>query len=196
MEKKLIIKGVNLYSIVENYYFNQEPDESSLPRHRRDRKKSKIKTALQMKDYINSGSLPVFSKIKCWWCHDFFDSKPLGCPLGRNSKGESITEGNFCGLSCMAGYADEKKGNPKYKNTPGMITEISIELFGTPDVKKAEHWSLLRDHGGHLAISEFRNSERQIRYNITPNIKCPIMHVASSIFQAQNDFKDNKTSIE
>jgi hypothetical protein len=196
MEKKLVIKGVNLYSIVENYYFNQEPIESPSFRPRRDRKKSKIKTALQMKDYLGAGSLPVYSKIKCWWDHELFDSKPLGCPLGRNSKGEPITEGNFCGLSCVLAYSEERKGNTKYKNTPGMITEMSIEMFNSPIVKKAEHWSLLKDHGGHLTLLEFRNQERQIRYDITPNIKCPVMHVSSTIFQASHDLKDTKTNIE
>ena len=186
-----------MYSIVENHYFNQEPDEqlpSSKPR--RDRKKNKVKTALQMKDYLSTGSLPVYSKVKCWWCHDFFDSKPIGCPLGRSSDGKPITEGNFCGLSCTSGYADEKKGNPKYKNTSGMITELSIEMFGSPIVKKADHWSLLKDHGGHLSLLDFRNPERQIRYDMTPNIRCPIMHVSSTIFLSQDEFKDNRTNIE
>jgi hypothetical protein len=63
-------------------------------------KKSK-RWIVTMKDAIKQTVLPqeLPAPVKCWWCHDSFTTRPLGCPIKLVSTGKDSKETYYSHLS-------------------------------------------------------------------------------------------------
>lgn len=164
--------------------------------------KSKVKLWANMIDLSNlNGSfelLPLNTTNPCWWCRHSFDTSPIGCPLKFHDK-KSInsnieermkrsnikkddffeTEGLFDSLSCIYTYLEDmcKMYPAKYKESHTLLTLLQLKLTGKIDrIRPAPHWSLLNNYGGHLDITEFRDSIGMVQYKPTVNTSRPYMY--------------------
>ena len=84
------------------------------------------------------------------------------------------TDGVFCSFNCCKAYINENKHNHLYDKSDYLLLKLYKELFPEieiPIIKPAPSWRCLKDYGGHLSISEFRNSFSNISYEYHGVIK-------------------------
>jgi hypothetical protein len=141
-----------------------------------DTRKMKTKFWCNLIDITQNGPLPQHTKNPCWWCRNTFKTQPIGCPLKYNEKDEEAgffnTEGFFCSFSCCKAYILDQKSSPKYKESLTLLSLLFFKLYNCkPDFPTAPSWKLLKEHGGHLTINEFRSSLGKLVYRETVNTR-------------------------
>ena len=157
----------------------------------------------QSSDIENNTCLPIVSKSKCWWCRQKFNTKPFGCPINyivdnknTEKKFQSMnyiitdgtdyfeTEGFFCSLPCIKSYILDKMNgveNPKYSRCITLLTLMANKLTGhVQKIKAAPPWNLIKDYGGLLTKSEYRDMLGKTEYEELSTIKRPYMFPTSS----------------
>ena len=94
---------------------------------------------------------------KCWWCRNSFTSEKVGIPeLYFNNKFYCF--GNFCSYNCALAYNLDINDENIWKRQ-GLINLLYKKTYNiNKNIKKAPHWSFLKEYGGHLSISKFRNA--------------------------------------
>lgn len=71
------------------------------------------------------------------------------------------TDGCFCSFNCCLAYITENIHNSLYINSKGLLMKMYSEIFETNKLVKifpAPSWRLLKEYGGFMDITEFRNS--------------------------------------
>lgn len=83
------------------------------------------------------------------------------------------TDGIFCSFNCCLAFIEENKLNPMYQNSAYLLIKIYTEIFEeVPDnLTQAPSWRLLKNYGGNLDISEFRETFTRIIYKSNGIIK-------------------------
>lgn len=128
----------------------------------------------------------------CFWCRHNFNNLSIGCPISHNPKkthkeyrsminnnnyymeedshqyGDSvyISDGAFCSFNCCMSYIDENIANPLYSKSKMLLIRMYNEMFNrnVSTISPAPHWRTLSVYGGHMTISEFRDSFDKIEY--------------------------------
>ena len=169
-----------------------------------DTRKTQVKYWGVMMDVTSNGSLPASTNKPCWWCHNSFKTRPIGCPLiyhPHNAKGidqgrfeEKLktanirsdkndffeTEGYFCSFPCCKAYILSQRNNAKYKDSASLLSLLLYTVYRRRDIIPiAPPWKLLKEYGGHLTIQEFRASFGKIEYDETVNTRRPYMFCSS-----------------
>ena len=157
-----------------------------------------------MIDVTNIGPLPAITNKPCRWCRSSFVTRPIGLPLVYHSNKTSgiekerfeeklreanlptttndffETEGIFCSFPCCKAYVLDQRGNPKYKDSLGLLGMLFGLYYGRlPDYPTAPTWKVLREYGGHLTIDEFRATFGKLVYEETVNTQRPYMYASS-----------------
>ena len=76
------------------------------------------------------------------------------------------TDGIFCSFNCCKAFINENKHKNMYNNSLILLMRMYNEMLGTTVsvIDTAPHWRVLEEYGGHLSISEFRNSFNKAQY--------------------------------
>jgi hypothetical protein len=84
------------------------------------------------------------------------------------SMGECFeTDGIFCSFNCCKSFIMDNRKNPLYSQSISLLLKLYEHIHGTRSVTihSAPHWKMLKEFGGNLTISEFRNSFMKLNYN-------------------------------
>ena len=78
-----------------------------------------------------------------------------------------IVDGIFCSFNCLMAFIKQHRQDTFYSLSESLTYSMYHNIFGNhiTKIKKAPHWRLLQDFGGHLSIEEFRKSFNSISYN-------------------------------
>ena len=82
-----------------------------------------------------------------------------------------FTDGCFCSFNCCKAFIKDNKNNSLYQQSDILLTKIFNDIMNK-DVKNkklyninpAPSWKLLKEYGGHMDITTFRNSFNKIMY--------------------------------
>lgn len=90
-----------------------------------------------------------------------------------NQKEFYETDGIFCSFNCCLAFIEENKINSIYQNSTYLLIKIYIEIFDEvpENLTPAPSWRLLKNYGGVLDISEFRETFTKIVYKNNGIIK-------------------------
>ena len=78
------------------------------------------------------------------------------------------TDGIFCSFPCTLAFILDNKHCRMYDNSKMLLLNIYNNLREDgkiSHINSAPHWRLLQEYGGHMSISEFRNSFAKADYN-------------------------------
>lgn len=77
------------------------------------------------------------------------------------------TDGIFCSFNCCKAYIDDNKHNKLYNQSMCLLAKIYKKMTNVsiPLINPAPHWRLLQAYGGHMSVSEFRNSFNKADYD-------------------------------
>ena len=83
------------------------------------------------------------------------------------------TDGIFCSFNCCKAFIDDNKHIRRYDLSTILLTKMYNEMLGTKTVNimSSPHWRLLKNYGGHLTISKFRENFSKIKYENNGIIK-------------------------
>jgi hypothetical protein len=145
--------------------------------------------------------------MPCWWDRHTFVTKPIGCPIRYfHEQGAEIekrvrekfkqynyntdaidffeTEGVFCSFPCVKAYIIDKGNKQKYKESLTLLTLLHSKVFGKVlSIPPAGSWKLLKEYGGHLDITSFRNTSGRVEYTETVNVRRPYMFCSSEYIE-------------
>lgn len=94
------------------------------------------------------------------------DSLPDDTTLNLVGEAYYQTDGVFCSFNCCSAYIADNNKNPLYTNSRVLLINMYNDMF-TKQIKTippAPHWKTLTHYGGHLSISEFRESLVNVEY--------------------------------
>ena len=92
--------------------------------------------------------------------------------LVTDVKGYYETDGVFCSFNCCMAFIDdpENRNNPLYQYSESLLLtmyndlNITEEILEILEIIPAPHWRTLCDFGGHLTITQLRESFNKVRY--------------------------------
>lgn len=143
-------------------------------------------------------SVPISTKLNCWWCRAPFSTSPIGCPLRYVPSSEPYrkligstdlktdyfeTEGIFCSFPCVKAFILDSR-SPRFGNSLALLSLLHLRMFGVREtIPTAPSWKLGIGYGGHLTPEEFRSSfGEKFEFVPTPNLRRPLALMTSSIF--------------
>ena len=96
-------------------------------------------------------------------------NSPVDDDIGSlNLVGEAYyqTDGVFCSFNCCSAYITDNKKNPLYTNSRMLLVNMYNDMFmkQIKAIPPAPHWKTLTHYGGHLSITEFRESLDNVEY--------------------------------
>lgn len=100
------------------------------------------------------------------------------------------TDGIFCSFNCCISFIDENKRESHYQTSESLLIKIYQEIFEKiPDfIQRAPHWRLLKEYGGTMSISEFRNQAVNISHeNIAKIREIPKFKPIGWVFEKVQD---------
>lgn len=181
-----------------------------------DQYKNKVKYWVNMIDYTQNGSLPLYTNKPCWWHRSSFSTHPIGCPIKYSSHKEKGLEkerierqfkimnlnfekndffetvGLFCSFPCIKAfiYDEMSRGNRvRYKDSLTLLSLLYEKIFGRKVfIPKAPDFKVLKEYGGHLTPEEFQNSFGRLEYSETTNLRRPYMF-SSSVYIKETRIK-------
>lgn len=70
------------------------------------------------------------------------------------------TDGIFCSFNCCTAFIESRYYDSRYKYSKFLLAKMYTDIFGDLDqpILTAPSWRLLKDYGGYMDISEFRDS--------------------------------------
>jgi hypothetical protein len=101
------------------------------------------------------------------------------------------TDGIFCSFNCCKAYIKDNKHNRLYDMSDILLIKMYNDVMKCKSfiIDPAPHWRLLREYGGNLTVSEFRNSFNKIDYECHGNIKSfPEYRSAGMLFEEKIKF--------
>lgn len=123
--------------------------------------------------------MPDTTDSLCWWCRYKIDGRPIGLPIEfheRKSKTGCYYEVNgfFDNISCVLAYFVEKKDNPLYRQSEGLINSLARDLYG-PDVVvvSAPSWKFLRNGGGAMSRNDWVSDRGKCVYTSLNDKRVP-----------------------
>lgn len=101
---------------------------------------------------------PKLTSIKCWSCHDKFDSIPLFVP----NKSINIPEGNFCTIPCVVRYI-----NTKYKNNVDvrhLVIQMIKLIYGkrVTQLIESTDYTFKSEYGGPIDNKKYKSDLHKI----------------------------------
>ena len=79
------------------------------------------------------------------------------------------TFGAFCSFNCCMAFIQSKeaKANPIFNNSTKLLLQLYNRVYKNKiqEIIPADHWMLLKEHGGHLCIEDFRKDFNKVYYN-------------------------------
>jgi hypothetical protein len=82
------------------------------------------------------------------------------------NKSYYITDGIFCSFNCCMAYISDNSANSLYNTSEMLLLKMYNNIYPdkVPSIEDAPHWRLLKQSGGHLTISQFRDSFSKVTY--------------------------------
>jgi hypothetical protein len=97
--------------------------------------------------------------------NEYAISEPvMSIPVNDNSY--YITDGVFCSFNCCVAYMNDNKKDPLYNNSNMLLLKMYNEMFERKavEIPPAPHWRTITQYGGHMNITEFRESFDKVEY--------------------------------
>lgn len=130
-----------------------------------DEAKKKKKCSITMLHHITNSIIDKKTDIHCFWCKHSFQTHPIGCPIKFNDKHQYICDGVFCSFNCCMSFIIDNQHNPYYENSIHLLYNIYKTISRSNNkIEQAPNWRLLDIFGGHLTISQFRDSFYKVEY--------------------------------
>ena len=127
-----------------------------------------IKCLKFFSDQFSNGEEIKYSNFRCHHCHHKFNNQPFFLPYEfcSNTSRYKVC-GNFCSPNCVKTYAINSKIHCTKVN---LVGEMYRKLYGkTFCIKPAPPIQILKEYGGNLTISEYReNFNNKINYKLIP----------------------------
>jgi hypothetical protein len=97
--------------------------------------------------------------------NEYVIDEPVMC-LDTNDKSYYQTDGVFCSFNCCIAYINDNKNNPIYNNSNMLLLNMYNEMFKSKItyMPSAPHWRTISQYGGHMNITEFRESFDKVEY--------------------------------
>ena len=76
------------------------------------------------------------------------------------------TDGVFCSFNCCVAYINDNKHNPIYNNSIMLLLNMYNDMFDRKirHIPAAPDWRMITQYGGHMNITEFRESFDKVEY--------------------------------
>jgi len=93
-----------------------------------------------------------------------------------------LTDGIFCSFNCALAFIKDNNQDMFYKDSYSLLYSLYEHLIGKRPTKMspAPHWRLLKEYGGNLTITQFRETFNILEYQFMFNIR--EMRTISKIF--------------
>lgn len=77
-----------------------------------------------------------------------------------------LVDGIFCSFNCCMAYIMENKHNSLYSMSEMLLLKMYNDIHPNiiPYIEEAPHWRKLKQYGGDLTISQFRDSFNKVEY--------------------------------
>lgn len=110
-----------------------------------------------------------------------------------NFKDYYLTDGIFCSFNCISAFIEENSHNYLYNQSPSLLLQLYVDIFGSSSIKPilpAPSWRLLKAFGGHLTISEFRNSFNLVEFRDVDQIRStlPLCMTTGKVYEEKTQF--------
>lgn len=117
----------------------------------------------------------------CFWCHHPYDTPFICIPIKWEQVGTKYRfqgPGSFCSMFCLRAHLRslemyKKPYQPEWLERALQLTNMAFSMMYPPDVKlkPAPDWALLENYNGHMSIQEFRKTNCDKTYILTPNVQ-------------------------
>ena len=99
------------------------------------------------------------------------------------------TDGVFCSYNCCKAFIDDNKGTYLYHQSNMLLLKMYNDTMDTnmQTISPSPHWRLLKEYGGHMTITEYRNSFNKMEYDE----KCKVHHTDSLFHPVGTLFEEN-----
>lgn len=225
-KKYFYLKGVNgveeilrIYGGFVDVIPDTEDDQENTDNNVSDIRKS-IEVLSNLKDE-DGRSYPMSTTEECWWCRQYYDHHPIGCPLRlvnsfsqreislakeyfrRNNIKTDIyyyfeCEGLFCSFSCVKAYILEHQYSALYHNS-GMLLEILFVMVNGPGgtIPVAPDWRALKKGiitPEMYALHGIEDDETRIKYTYRPipTLGKPLLYVSSAYVRSVKEERIRK----
>lgn len=99
------------------------------------------------------------------------------------NKNYYITDGIFCSFNCCGAYINSNKHNSLYNMSYTLLLNMYNTMYSNNSVfKNAPHWRTLKEYGGNLTYTQFKNSFDKIEYKHY-GINIPEFHSTETLFE-------------
>ena len=130
-----------------------------------DEAKKKKKSSVTMLHHITNSIISKKTNLRCFWCKHNFKTQPIGCPIKINEKQQYICDGIFCSFNCCMSFIIDNQHNPFYEYSLHLLYNIYKSISNNNNkIEPAPSWRLIDVFGGHLTISQFRDSFYKVEY--------------------------------
>lgn len=77
------------------------------------------------------------------------------------------TDGIFCSFNCCKAFINDSKHNPLYQHSNFLLAKLYNDIMedsSNININPAPHWRLLKEYGGYLSITQFRENFNKATY--------------------------------
>jgi hypothetical protein len=139
---------------------------------------------------ITTCDLKFNKNTKCWWCKYSFESEPIQLPEDYYND-IFYCIGHFCSYNCAKSYNIDCHDYNLSSKRNNLLHLLYYQTYTThSEIIPAPHWLALKDFGGLLNITEFRNN------SITNNKEYLLLQppITSRQMQIEESYKLKKMS--
>lgn len=101
------------------------------------------------------------------------------------------TDGIFCSFNCVKSYIKENKHKKMYNNSLQLLMKLYRDMTGmlVSSIDEAPHWRLLREYGGNMSITKFREGFNKVEYEEHGIIQnTPLFHSVGHLYEEKIKF--------
>jgi hypothetical protein len=100
------------------------------------------------------------------------------------------TDGVFCSFNCCKAFIEDNKHNNLYINSNILLVKMYNDMFGKNInyITPAAHWRLLKEYGGYMTITEFRENFNKASYEYHGITKKELFKPLAMLFEEKIKF--------
>ena len=125
-------------------------------------------------DYIIKENITKYKRSILTDTDLFITKNKANISLEKNEYYE--TDGIFCSFNCCKAFVRDNKYNNMYIDSDNLLIKLYVDINSNNNIKSvkinpAPHWRLLKEYGGHLTITEFREKFNKCTYDFYGTMK-------------------------
>lgn len=126
-------------------------------------------------DYIINENITKYKRNILSNTDLFITKNKANITLEKNEYYE--TDGIFCSFNCCKAFIKDNKHNNMYIDSDNLLIKLYTDINSNSEniksvkINPAPHWRLLKEYGGHLSITEFREKFNKCTYDFYGTMK-------------------------